>query len=407
MTRGEPRRIDAVPWESPVVRVVLLSTLLAPLGVPLISPALPVVRDVFSVTDARASLLISAYFAVGIVLSPFIGIVADRVGRRRVLVTSLLVFGLTGGAQALAPTFDALLGLRAVQGTAAAGIFITTVTLVGDAFEGVRRNAVLGVNTAVLSIGAAIFPLVGGALVAVSWNAPFLAYLLAVPVGLFALRTLEDPVRPEDRPARSVAYLREAAGVIVDTGAAGFYLLTFAIELLLFGAIFTALSFMLRDGYGLVPLFVGAIITAAEASSTVAAAANGRLARRVSNTGLVTIGFAFVGVGLAGAWAAPSALLVGVAVLAVGAGLGLVLPSVDAELSGRVPTEYRAGALSLRNSATFLGRATGPILFAALAVDTGYPALLLTAGVAALALAAVAVLFGWVRPADLAEEAVR
>ena len=407
MSESPARPVDAVPWESPTVRVVLLSTLLAPLGVPLISPTLPVVRDVFAVSDAQASLLVSAYFVVGIGLSPFIGIVADRVGRRRVLVTSLFVFGLTGGALAFAPTFEALLALRAVQGTAAAGIFITTVTLVGDAFEGVRRNAVLGVNAAVLSIGAAIFPLVGGLLVEIAWNAPFLAYLLALPVGLFALRTLEEPTRPEDRPARSLGYLREAAGVLADSGVTGLYALTFAIELLLFGAILTALPFLLRDAYGLVPLLIGGVITAAEIVSAATAAANGRLARRVSNADLVTVGFVCVGVGLVAAWLAPSALLVGVAVLAVGAGLGLVLPSVDAELSDRIPVQYRAGALSLRNSATFLGRATGPYLFATVAVGTGYPALLLGAGVAAIAIAALTALSRRIRTAEPSTEAAR
>ena len=66
MVDGAATRADrdavSVPWRSPTVQVVLASTLLAPLGVPLISPALPVIRDAFGVTDAAASLLISAYF---------------------------------------------------------------------------------------------------------------------------------------------------------------------------------------------------------------------------------------------------------------------------------------------------------------------------------------------------------
>src|SRR6056297_220038 len=89
-----------VPWRSRTVQVVLLSTLLAPLGVPLLAPALPVLRDAFAVTDAQASLLVSAYFAVGVVVSPAVGLIADRVGRKRVLVTSLFAFALSGGAAA-------------------------------------------------------------------------------------------------------------------------------------------------------------------------------------------------------------------------------------------------------------------------------------------------------------------
>lgn len=170
------RTPDAVPWDSPTVRVVFAATALAPLGVPLVSPALPVVRDAFGLTDAEASLLVSAYFLTGIVLSPFVGLVADRLGRRRVLAPSLAVLSLAGTAIAFSPDFGVVVGVRLVQGTAAAGISVTTVTLVGDAFEGVQRNAVLGVNTAVLATGAAVYPLPGGYLATISWNAPFLVY---------------------------------------------------------------------------------------------------------------------------------------------------------------------------------------------------------------------------------------
>ena len=76
-------------WRSRTVLVVLASTALAPLGVPLISPALPAFRDAFGVTGVGASLLVSGYFVVGIVLSPFIGLLTDRGGRKRVLIAGL------------------------------------------------------------------------------------------------------------------------------------------------------------------------------------------------------------------------------------------------------------------------------------------------------------------------------
>lgn len=194
----------SVPWRSSTVQVVLRSTRLAPLGVPLIGPVLPVFRDAFSLTDARASLPVSAYFLTGIGLPPLIGLLTDRIGRRRVVVSSLIVFGVAGGLIAIGPGFAVVLGIRVVQGMAAAGIFITTVTLVGDTFEGIQRNTVLGANTAVLSAGAAIYPLVGGVLATVTWNAPFVAYLLALPVALVALRRLPEP--PGERATRTIRY---------------------------------------------------------------------------------------------------------------------------------------------------------------------------------------------------------
>jgi MFS family permease len=376
---------STVPWRSRLVQVVLTSTLLAPLGVPLVSPALPVVRDAFGVTDAAASLLISAYFVAGIALSPFVGALADRIGRKRVLAGSLVAFGLVGGASAFAPSFTVILALRVVQGVAAAGIFISTVTLVGDAFEGSQRNAVLGVNTAVLSAGAAVFPVVGGALVTYGWNTPFYAYFVAVPVGLVAAVVLDEPAREETRSLPGVRYLREAGGAIRNSGTLPFYAATFVTEFLLFGAVFTALPFLLTSEYALAPVLVGAVIMAAEAASVGASAANGRLSESFSNGQLVAMGVGAYGLGLLGAWVAPTPLFVGASMLAVGCGIGLVLPSVDAAVSDRVPASFRAGALSLRNSTTFLGRAAGPVVFAAIAGVVGYPTLLLASGFVALA----------------------
>lgn len=382
-SNGEVPPAASVPWRSRTVQVVLASTALAPLGVPLVAPTLPAFRDAFLLSDAGASLLISGYFAAGIVLSPFIGLLADRVGRRRVLVAGLVAFGLLGSSVALAPSFGVVLGLRLLQGTAAAAIFITTVTLIGDRFEGPRRAAVLGVNVAVLSAAAALYPVVGGALVGLGWNVPFLTYLAALPVALFAWLALEEPARSAG--GRGVAYLRAAARRVLTGPTLALFGATFLAEFLAFGVVFTALPFLLAPV--LSPVLVGAVILVAEAVSTAAAASSGRLANLLSSVLLIPVGFACYGVGFLLAWVALEPAVVTVGAVFVGAGIGLLLPSVDAALTARVPAEYRAGALSLRNSTTFLGRSAGPVAFTGLAVTAGlgYPVLLLGAGVVALA----------------------
>ena len=385
---GEPE--EGVPWGSPTLRVVLASTALAPLGVPLVSPALPTIRDALALTDARASLLVSAYFLTGIVLSPFIGLLADRVGRRRVLVPSLFVFSLAGASVALGPPYAVVLAIRVVQGTAAAALFITTVALVADTVEGVQRNAVLGVNTAVLSAGAAVYPLVGGALAAVSWTAPFAVYLVGLPVALFAYRVLPEP--PGERETRTLSYLRRAVSALSLREATVLYGAAFLVELLLFGSVLTTVPFLLAGTYRLPPVLIGAVLTLAEVASVVTSALNGRFARYASDYAIVAAGFGLVAVGLLGTWWATTLPPLVAATALLGAGWGTVLPSVDAGVGDLVPTRFRAGAFSLRNSTTFLGRALGPVLFTTLAVGVGYRPLLLGAAVVALAFVPVALL---------------
>ncbi len=377
-------------WRSPTVLVVLTSTALAPLGVPLIGPALPEIRDAFALTDAEASLLVAGYFVVGIVFSPFLGVLADRFGRKRLLVSGLLTFGLLGGAIAFAPSFEVVVVLRVLQGAGAAAIFITTVTILGDTFEGPRRNAVLGLNVAVLSATAAVFPVLGGVLVSYGWNVPFLAYLAAVPVAILALLVLEEPAR--DSTEGSLAYLRAALGTVTTPSTLSLLAATFLSEFLAFGVVFTAVPFLLAPT--LSPVRVGTVLLAALASATVVAATSGRLARSIPNAQLLALGFGCYAIGFLGAWLVPDSLAIAGGLMVVGAGIGLLLPTVDAALSDRVPLEYRAGAFSLRNSVTFSGRATGPIAFTGLAASDAvdYPGLLLAAAFVAFVAASLAVL---------------
>ncbi|WP_336360295.1 MFS transporter [Haladaptatus sp. ZSTT2] len=361
------------------MRVVFASTLLAPLGVALITPGLPVIQERFALTDAETSLVISSYFVTGILFSPLIGLLEDRIGRRRVLIPSLVGFSLAGAAIAFTPSYSIALVLRVIQGTAAAGIFITTVTLIGDTFAGVQRSAVLGANTAVLSAGAAVFPLVGGALATSSWNAPFLLYLLGLPVALFAALALTEP--SVEHVTHGFGSFREVIRALSAREATLLYGSAFMIELLLFGAVVTAIPFLLDSAFAVGPVGIGVVVTAALVASTVAASQSGRLVKHLSDDAIIVLGFAFASVGLVAAWLANSPTSVGLASFVFGAGWGLVLPAIDDDVSEFVPVEFRAEALSLRNSTTFLGRTLAPVLFASLAPFWGYQSLLLAAGV--------------------------
>lgn len=368
-----------IPWDSPTVRVVLASTLLAPLGIALITPGLPVIQARFGLTEAQTSLIISAYFVTGIVLSPVIGLLEDRIGRRPVLVPSLLLFSLSGVAIVFVPSYSMVVALRVVQGTAAAGIFITTVTVIGDTFEGAERSSILGVNTAVLSAGAAAFPIVGGVLATWGWNWPFALYLLGLPVGLYVYRALEEP--PVDHDRRGLASIAQVFHALSAREAALLYGSAFMIELLLFGAVITALPFLLASTFGVSPVGIGLVVTGSLAASAVSAAQAGRLTRWFSDDTIIVLGFASAGVGLVAAWQASTPLALGFAGIVFGVGWGVTLPSIDDEVSEYVPASLRAEALSLRNSATFLGRAIAPVIFTTLAVSLGYQTLMLAAGV--------------------------
>jgi ACDE family multidrug resistance protein len=377
--------VGSVPWRSPTFHVILASSLMGVMGVSLISPTLPAVRRALALTDPQVSLLLTAFSVPGIVLAPLIGVLADRYGRRAVLVPCLVGYGVTGGSIVVVGEFDLILLLRAVQGGAASGLVTLAVTLIGDTFGGARRNQLMGINGAAISVGTAAYPLLGGALAELSWTAPFALYLLGVPVGLLALRALPGGSGGE---ARGLGYFGDVLAAVPTRRTVvvyGTYVVVFAV---LYGAVLTALPLVLARQYGLSSFGVGLVLTASSVATGVVSTLNGRLALRLSGDRLVALGFVAYGVGLGGVWLARSPVEVAVAILGFGAGMGLVIPSLDSITSSLADREFRGGVTSFRTSAIRIGQTVGPPVFTTAAVVAGYRPLLLVAAAVTLALGA-------------------
>lgn len=391
-TDPAPTDDGPIPWRSPTVVGIVASAIVTPMAVPLVSPALPAMRAALGITDAQAGLLITVYAVPGVLLAPVAGLLADRVGRRSVLATCLVGYGLFGSAIALTSDFSVILALRFLQGCTAGSIILSVaMTLVGDHFDGVDRNAVMGVTTAGMSLGVALYPAIGGYLSSYGWNVPFALYAVSAVLGVFVHRTMVEPAI--DREGRTRSYLGAMATAIPRWEALGLYAILLAREVLLFGAVFTALPFFLDRSFGLDSTAIGGLTSVALLVTAVVATGNRRLAGRFSDRGLVAIGFAAYAVGLAGAGTAPGPPLVLVALVVFGVGHGIVSPSVFTALTDLVPGRFRGGVMSLRTSTTAAGQAIGPVVFTTAAGSLGYrPVLVAAGGVAALAAIAVGAL---------------
>lgn len=378
----EQSGMATVSWRSPALYVVLGTSLTASMGVGLVSPALPAIRSALAVTDAQVGLVLTVFSLPGIVLAPVMGLLADRFGRRAVLIPCLVGYGLAGGAIALSGSFAVLVGLRFVQGCAASGLIMLSLTLVGDLFEATQRNAVMGVNTAALSLGVSVFPIAGGLLADIRWNLPFAIYAVALVVGAFALVALEEPV---DTPARlDVSYLRDGATAISSFAGVTLYGAVFVTFVVYFGALNTSIPLLLDQSYALAGLWIGVILSLPLVVSSLVAVANGWLVQYASGRQLIGLGIVSYGLGLSGIWLADSPVGVATTLLVVGAGHGLIMPSLDTEISGLASDRLRGGVTSLRISIKKVGQTIGPVLFPTVAVFIDYPLLLLVTGVLAL-----------------------
>jgi len=353
-----------VPWRSRRLYLLLATAAVAPLDVTIVGPALPAIADAFEVSSARSGLVITAFAAPGALLAPVVGMYADRLGRRRVIVPCLLIYGVAGVAVTLATELWMVLGLRAIQGSVGGSILASlTLALVGDYYDGPRRNAVMGVVSAGISFSAAAGPVLGGALATRSWDAPFYLYGTSVVVAALAYRYLDAPAAAGSGTDREGSYLRAALASLPAREAVAIYGATLVGFTLFFGGVLTAVPFLLEGTYGLASGRVGALVTGAMMVAAVVAVFNGRFARHLSNVGLITVGFVGYAAGLVGVWAAGSATAVLLALGVFGIGHGLLLPSVASALSALAGPEFRGGVMSLRTSVILGAQAVGPPLF--------------------------------------------
>ncbi|AUX10152.1 major facilitator superfamily MFS_1 [Halalkaliarchaeum desulfuricum] len=387
---------DGVPWTSPRLQTILASSLIGVMGVSLLSPVLPALRTTFMITDAQVGLIITIYTLPGIFLTPFVGLVADRLGRRRTLIPLLFLFGIAGAAIAGATTFRQVLGLRFLQGIGASALIPLAVTLIGDYYSGNRQQTIIGLNSSVIGTGAGLFPLIGGVLAAIRWNVPFLFFAVGILVGLVAVFVLEEPsfARPKDFRT----YIENTREILLMPAAFGIYLADIAVFFLFYGGVLTAIPLLLTDEYGVVEPYLGLILSIVSFTNAAVASQFGRVEQRFSIPLLVAFGFVLFGISFLGVGIVTSPFQVALLLVVFGAGFGLVMPALNAAVVTLTTAQTRASMAGVQTSMLRIGQTVGPVAFTVLAGTmfvtpvVGYRVILPAFG----ALSIVGGIVGWV-----------
>jgi DHA2 family methylenomycin A resistance protein-like MFS transporter len=359
-TTVAPPTVKPIPAKPPVPRsawtrlaACTAAAALLQLDGTLITVALPSVAHGLHVKGSSTSAVLSAYFgAYALVLLPA-GELVDRFGARRLALCGLSVFAVGALAGALAPSFDALLIARVIQG-AGAGL-VSPAALAGavSGFPPERRGSALGIWGASAGMSNLLGPLLGGLLtVAFGWRANWWALLPLTAAASIAIARLLPPIVHGGEDGGNPALNRVVLAATLIAA------LTFAVMI---GAFYIAEQYLQRvAGFSalgasgalvLVALLVGA-----------AAPLAGKLVDRYGEKVPALIGFAAAGIGLA-LLGIPGFSLDGVVtilpLIPVGLGLGMLFVPTSRAALNASPNASHGRTSALLSVGRLVGAAVG------------------------------------------------
>jgi MFS family permease len=218
--------------------IVCGTALFSVMGVSSVLPILPLLAKSFHIPDARLGVLIAGFTLPGIFLTPLGGVLSDRLGRRKVLVPSLVFFALGGLGCFFSSSQTEITLWRIVQGVGAASLGTLYNTLIGDlCLNEKERLKAFGSTMMLVAIGGALFPALGGLMGEWRLMSPFLLALCALPLALLVCVT-ELP-GPAATGQSLNSYMRQGLSSISERGNLALFATSFIIFGILYGPVIT------------------------------------------------------------------------------------------------------------------------------------------------------------------------
>ena len=150
------------------------------LNVALKTIASPAAKGGIGASQSELEWAINSYTLVFAGLLFTFGVLGDRLGRKRVLMVGLVLFGIGSLLSAYSHSPDQLIAARAVMGLGGAAVMPQTLSIISNVFEPQERAKAIGIWTAAVGIGVAIGPVLGGLLLSHFWWGS--VFLINVPV---------------------------------------------------------------------------------------------------------------------------------------------------------------------------------------------------------------------------------
>ncbi|NJN12263.1 MAG: MFS transporter [Richelia sp. SL_2_1] len=370
--------------------LLVISTLTVMSGAT-IAPSLPAMQDYFnSVENAdylvRLALTLPALFiALG---APIVGIIIDKLGRKPLLIVSLILYGIAGSSGLILNSLNLILIGRALLGVSVAGIMTTATTLIADYYIGAARAQFLGLQAAFMGLGGVFFLSFGGIIADQNWRYPFAIYSFSLLLVPCAFLFLSEPERNQNINSN-----REINTETPQSLPINLVIITYGIGILtqiVFYLIPVQLPFYLKQLFSAGASQSGMAIALATLFSAIASLLYRQIKNKLSFTAIYGIAFLNMGIGYCfiSLGTAYPIVLLGLAI--AGSGLGLLMPNMNFCLTSVTPDAMRGKILSGVTTSLFLGQFLSPLLTQPLSGRLGLATTYASAGGFMLVLAAIA-----------------
>ncbi len=341
---------------------VLSLSMFAVMSFSTVSPALGRIQLSFpQVTQLQLQMFLNFPSLFIIPFSLLSGQLTLRFKKRHILLSGLILYGISGVSAAFAPSFMVLLILRALMGISLGLITPLSFSLIADLFTGEKRAKLMGLSSAVATSSAILLSLLSGWLALYNWRYVMGVYGISLVVFLMVYFYLPEPAAQSQKiiTQRKLPALVYAAALFT------------MFSIIIFNLITNNMAFYLKEAHLGDSAATGVAIAFYQAAQFSVAMLFDKIYRLFKNNlAILSMGISVIGFSIL--FVANSLTMIILAVFIIGLGIGSLVPFNALTISNQVTSDLSGWALSLNTSALFAGQFISPFVFSLINSIFGY-----------------------------------
>lgn len=340
--------------------VIFSITLMAVLGISSITPAFPDIIKEFDLNPEKVGYLVIAFTLPGIIATPILGIIADRYGKKKILVPSLILFALSGSSITFIRDFEIILILRLFQGLGSAALGSLNSAIIADLFTGKNREEAMGINASVLSIGTALYPAIGGAIALISWKYVFLLSLLALPAAYLVQFILD--LKEQNNKQNILPYLSDILKKIFTKNIFLLFTASVITFIILFGSYLIYIPIISDIKFSATSLEIGILMTTMSLTTAFSSYKLEKYVKKFGEKKVLAYSFFVYAIALISFPYMNSFALLFLSVIIFGFAHGANIPAVQLIIADLSPKNQRSAFMSINGTVLRIGQTLGPFL---------------------------------------------